>query len=390
MAKKINEEFEQAFLDIIEERAEGVWPTTARFMLRSLSMVFVGVAQSRIWMYKNAVLRYHTLGCQVISVGNLTAGGTGKTPVVETFARALTQNGRNVAILSRGYKKKKKPFSERLKAKIRRNAEKEVVADGVVSDGTTLRMDSESSGDEPFMLARNLKTVPVIVGSNRVRSGRHAIRHFNTDTIILDDGFQHLKLKQHVRIVLVDSTNPFSNGYTLPRGLLREPVKNIRRADYIFITKSKGDGSPELRKTLRALNAHAEITECRHAAKYYQHIRSGERMDLDSLKEKRIFALSGIARPLGFQQELERQGAEVIVHRTFTDHHRYTRKELSEFFMAAIQNGADAVVTTEKDAVRIPNDIDLEIPVLFLRVEIEMLSGEKNFHDWISRICFDG
>ena len=168
----------------------------------------------RLALYEHRILRSTTLGCQVISVGNLTVGGTGKTPVVEVFARALQENGRKVAILSRGYKKAELPFSVKLKNWLTFNTPTQQPP-RIVSDGERLLLDSAMGGDEPYMLATNLPKVAVLVDKDRVKSGRYAIQKLGCDTLILDDGFQYLRLKHRVDIVLVDRTNPFDNGYVL-------------------------------------------------------------------------------------------------------------------------------------------------------------------------------
>lgn len=389
MAKQQSEAFEQYMLSVIEDRREGRFEDGLRGLLRGLSVVFTGIVQLRLWLYEIGLLRYHTLGCQVLSVGNLTVGGTGKTPVVEVFARLLAANGRRVAILSRGYKREKQPFWTRMRRKFSLSAppEEEV---GVVTDGKRLLLDSAKSGDEPYMLARNLKDVAIIVGSDRVRSGRYAIKKLGCDTLILDDGFQHLRLKHRLDIVLVDATNPWGNGRCLPRGILREPIRNIERAGFIFITKSRPGGEPELRRQLRALNPVAEISECRHSPKYLEDVYDHERQPLEALRDKRVVAVSGIARPRGFERGLVNLGAEVVDHFMYNDHYRYTSQDILDVLNRAIELEADFVVTTEKDAVRFPMLEHRPIPLAFLRVEIEMLSGSEQFNEWIGRICFEG
>ena len=375
-------------LSVIQDRRDGPVENVLRGLLRGLSVVFTGAVQFRLWLYRTGLLRYHTLGCQVISVGNLTVGGTGKTPVVEVLARLLAANGRKVAILSRGYKREKLPFRTRLVNKLTFRTNK--LPPRVVADGDTVFLDSAHAGDEPYMLATNLPGVAVIVGSDRVRSGRYAIRKLGCDTLILDDGFQHLRLKHRLDVVLVDSTNPFGNHRCLPRGLLREPERNIKRAGFIFITKSRPEGELELRKRLRALNPTAEISECRHSPKWLRNIHTGDLQPLDALKGMRVVAMSGIAVPRGFENELWRLGAEVVHHRIHPDHHRYTQAEIDEAIQLAVDEQVDALVTTEKDAVRFPPIENPPIDMYFLRVEIEMLSGAEQFHEWITRICFEG
>jgi tetraacyldisaccharide 4'-kinase len=305
---------------------------------------------------------------------------------VEIFARSLQKSGRNVAILSRGYKKIQPPLLERMANKVTLREKRHPPL--VVSDGERLLLDSAAAGDEPYMLASNLRSVMVLVDKDRVKAGRYAIRELGCDTLILDDGFQYLALKHRLDIVLVDSTNAFGNRYTLPRGILREPVKNIRRAGFIFITKCKNRGNAELKQELRKLNPDAEIAECRHCARYLQDVYTREKKELPFLTGKKVAAVSGIAAPQGFEEELRRLGADVISHKCYADHHRYTQQELIDRINKSIQRGADMIVTTEKDAVRFPKIERRDLPIYFLRVEIEMLSGAEGFEERISRICF--
>ncbi len=354
--------------------------------LKQLSRLYRTIVQIRLWSYNKGILRHHTLGCQVISVGNLTVGGTGKTPVVELFARELQNEGRHVAILSRGYKKSEPPLLARLTKWLTFHDRR--TPPRVVSDGVELLLDSAMSGDEPYMLASNLPHVAVLVGKDRVKSGRYAINKLGCDTLILDDGFQYLSLKPRVQIVLVDKTNPFGNEHVLPRGILREPIRNIKRADFVFITKSDGQNTCLIKDQIRKFNTHAEIIECRHCPRYLQHVGLSTRIDLSSLAGKRIIALSGIAAPDGFEASLENYGAEIIERRRFADHHRYSQQELIDIINSARKNHAYAIITTEKDAVRFPNLGRFDVPVYFLRVDIEFLDGADDFKASIKRICF--
>ncbi len=380
------EKLENHVLAVIEGRRTGAGPTALRGVLGSLSLLFHAVVQTRLWLYRQGILRNHLLGCQVLSVGNLTVGGTGKTPVVETLARELQRRGRKVAILSRGYKKTQPTLGRRVSGLLtgRRRSQEPLV----VSDGRRLLLDSATGGDEPFMLASNLPDVAVIVGRDRVKSGRYAIQKLGCDTLILDDGFQYLRLKHRLDIALVDRTNPFGHGRLLPRGLLREPARNIRRAGFIFITKSNGDGAEDLKAMLRRLNPDAEISECRHCPRHLQDVFTRERKPLEFLKGLDVTAISAIAAPKGFEDSLRSLGARVLHHSRFADHHRYSQQELIEAINRGLARGAKALITTEKDAVRFPYIERRDLPVYFLRVEIEMLSGSEAFRDWIARICF--
>lgn len=389
MARKLEERMEAYLLDVVDGTQTGTSAALLRLLLGGLSYVFTGLVQLRLAGYRHGFLKHHTLGCQVVSVGNLTVGGTGKTPVVEMLARSLEARGRTVAILSRGYKKKKQKRTDPRTFKEKLMGVKHIAPPIVVSDGTDILVEPIYSGDEPYMLAKNLPGVSVIVGKNRVLSGQYAIRKLKCDTLILDDGFQHLALKHRLDIVLVDRTNPFDNERTLPRGLLREPVRNIKRAGFIFITKSNGDGARQLTTRLRELNPTAEISECRHCPRYLKDVFEDRQEDLKWLRGKRLLALSGIAVPGGFERELKRHGADVVHHEVFLDHHRYTLQEILDVIAKGRDLRVDAIITTEKDAVRIPHLENRPIPLLYLRVEIEMFTGQEEFDDWIRRICLE-
>ncbi len=350
------------------------------WLLKRFSRLFELIVQARLFLYDVGIMPRFHLGCQIISVGNITVGGTGKTPVVEILARELNAAGRKVAILSRGYRKKEKPWWQRL------FLGDQISPPRVVSDGKRVLLDSELGGDEPYMLARNLPGVVVLVDKDRVKSGRYAIKHFGCDMLLLDDGFQYQRLKHRHELLLVDYTNPFSNGYLLPRGILREPVKNLRRANFVFITKSNGD-TTELRRRLHALNPGAEITETRHRPCYFKNAETGERLELGWIAGKQVVALSGIAAPFGFEKSLRDMGARVMLCERFVDHHRYRQQEIIEIINQATERGLDAIITTEKDAVRLPRMEAPQIPIYYLRMEIEILEGYDNFRDCVNRIC---
>ena len=386
--REIGEQLEQFFLEVIRERRHDMVGTFLKAVLFTASRFYRRAVMFRLWMYDNRVIRNRAIGCLVVSIGNVTCGGTGKTPVVEVFARTLSQKGRRVAILSRGYRSRDRSILTKLRKKF--SSKKMEVPPRVVSDGKNLLLDSVRAGDEPFMLASNLKNVVVLVDKDRVKSGLYAIEEFGTDTLILDDGFQYLNLKAHINILLVDSTAPFDNHHVLPRGLLREPIKNIRRADYIFLTKS--DGSARLRHLkafLRRQNHLAEIIECCHKPQYLEDVfQRGNRLPLEYLKGRKVASISAIANPASFNAFLSELGGNIVEEVHFADHHRYRQQEMIDFINQAKASGAEMIVTTEKDAVRIPRLDRRDIPILFLRVQIDILSGQESFDQCISRICF--
>ena len=349
-------------------------------VLKGLSYLFLMVVSIRYFLYRTGLLRRYPLGTQVISIGNVTAGGTGKTPVTEIFARTLAAEGRKVAILSRGYRRKEAPWWQRLFTQV---IEKPLV----VSDGRRVLLDSATGGDEPYMLASNLPGVAVVVDRNRVKAGRYAVNRLGCDTLILDDGFQYQKLKHSIEVVLVDSTNPFGNGNLLPRGILREPVRNLKRADIIFLTKCRGDVSA-VKEEIRRYNTTAEIVECNHTPKVMKDVWSREEFPLDWLRDKTVCTLSGIASPKGFENSLRHLGAKVVWCERYADHHRYDASEVLYARNRTADMGADALVTTEKDAVRFPRLETAPVKCLYLRIAIEILVGGESFTQLINRICF--
>ncbi|MDD2480224.1 MAG: tetraacyldisaccharide 4'-kinase [Victivallaceae bacterium] len=382
------ENLEQYFIGLILEQRKGWFDRVMTVFLFICSRFYRMGSQFRLWMYDKRVIRNRAIGCLVVSIGNLSCGGTGKTPVVEVFAKTLHQKGRKVAVLSRGYRSKQRSLWFKLTHMFgKRKLEAPIK---VVSDGKKLLLDSTYAGDEPYMLATNLKGVPVLVDKDRVRLGLYAIEHFQTDTLILDDGFQYLDLMSHINILLVDSTDPFCNHHVLPRGLLREPIKNIRRADYIFLTKSNGGNHLRHLKTfMRRHNRRAEIIECCHRPQYVEMVYDrGKRQNLEFMRGRKIAAISGIARPESFEAFLIEHGAEVVATSRFADHHRFTENELIKFRDLAIETGAEIIMTTEKDAVRMPLINGESPPFYFLRIEIDILSGQESFDQCISRICF--
>ena len=378
------ERIETYLVKLIQEKgADRDQPVAIRILLallKVLSLLLAAAVGIRYFLYHVGILRRFPLGVQVISIGNVTAGGTGKTPVTEIFARTLAAEGRKVAILSRGYRRKEAPWWVRMFTQV-------VTPPLVVSDGRHVLLDSAEGGDEPYMLASNLPGVVVVVDRDRVKAGRYAVKRFGCDTIILDDGFQYQRLKHPIEVVLGDATNPFGNGNMLPRGILREPVRNLRRADIIFLTKCSGDVSA-VREEVRRYNQTAEIVECKHAPKSLKDVWSREEFPLSWLHGKTTCTLSGIASPKGFENSLRRLGAKVVWCERYADHHRYDSSEILYALNRTADMGADALVTTEKDAVRFPRFETTPVRCLYLRIAIEILSGAENFDQIINRICF--
>lgn len=380
------EELERWGADVIFGRAKGFRAALTRFLMRALSGIFRLLVQARLWRYRAGWKPQHHLGVQVVSIGNITVGGTGKTPVVELLARTLRDHGRKVAILSRGYKSRKlrKPQPWRDAGGKPIPAER---MPKVVSTGDDLLLDSKFAGDEPFMLARNLDRVAVVVDKNRVKSGRFAIQQLGTDTLLLDDGMQYLDLAHGIDVVLIDAGSPFGTEALLPRGTLREPPKNLRRASYILLTKCNGHPNDGLITRIRRHNRTAGIIESTHGPIHLENVFTRERRPLDFIKGKWVGAISAIAVPEAFEGALEKLGARVELRRRFADHYRFSRKEVNRFMQRCVERDMQLIVTTEKDAVRFPKPTSIDVPVYFLRIEVEILRGREIWDDLVARIC---
>ncbi|HTV62628.1 MAG TPA: tetraacyldisaccharide 4'-kinase [Verrucomicrobiae bacterium] len=380
------EDLETFVLEVIFEHRRGLKSDVTRGLLFGSSKIFQVLVKLRRWLYNSRILRDKTLGVQVIAIGNLTVGGTGKTPVVEKFARELRDAGRNVAILSRGYRSKPRPFHVWLSNKFFLRDDQ--TPPRVVSDGKSLLLDSEMAGDEPYMLASNLRDVVVLVDKDRVKSGRYAIEKFGCDTLLLDDGYQYWDLRgRRHDILLIDCQQPFGNGHLLPRGTLREPVSHLARAHTIFITKSDGD-TAGLRARIAKHNHDAGVIECVHNPLYFEDVFSGERQRLEIIKGRKVASLSGIAQPESFEKSLEKIGAELVYAKRFADHHRFTQQEILNAINRGKKRQADFIITTQKDAVRFPKIDRRDLPIYFVRVEIKIISGASDFQDCVGKICF--
>ena len=382
---RAGEAFVNYTADVIYDRRDGLGASVYGAFLKVLSYIFSGIVRLRHALYAKRILRDAPLGCLVVVVGNLTVGGTGKTPIVEKFARSLAERGRKVAVLSRGYKSKSDRPIERF---IRWITHGEPPKPKVVSDGKNILLDSELAGDEPYMLARNLPGVCVVVDKNRVRAGHYAVSELGADTLVLDDGFQYLPLHGQLQLLLVDKTNPFGNLSLLPRGILREPVSHLKRASYIFLTKSDGKKDPELERLIRKYNPAAEMIECTHKPDCAVNFEGGDREELSIFRGAKVACFCAIAAPESFESLLRQLGANIVYRKRFLDHHRFEDFELDAFFKKAKAAGADIAATTEKDAVRIRQNYKSPIPLFYLKLKIEILSGVDDFESAVEKICF--
>jgi tetraacyldisaccharide 4'-kinase len=381
---QLGDDIEKWGSDVIFGRARGLGAFVARGVFRCLSFVYAFIVGLRLKAYRQHWREQSHLGTMVISVGNLTVGGTGKTPVVEFLSRCLRDRGRRVAILSRGYKSRKLEHVQEWK-----NWDLDAREDmpKIVGDGERVLLDAAHAGDEPFMLAKNLEGVSVVVDKDRVNGGRFAVTELGADTLVLDDGLQYLKIDHELDLVLVDQNAPFGTNALLPRGTLREPPRNLCRASHIILTKCKGPTDEALLAKIRKFNPVAEIVETTHAPQYLQQVFGDGRLPLEHLDGAYIAAISGIAVPESFEGLLKKLNADVEFHRTFGDHQTFPQHAVDRFMTRCVERDIEMILTTEKDAVRFPRPQELDVPIYFLRIEIEILKGQEVWDRLIDQIC---
>ena len=343
------------------------------------SKIYGGAVKLRQKLYQQGVAKSRRLPCTVISVGNLSVGGTGKTPMTIYLANLIQNLGNKAVVISRGYKGR---------------AEK---SGGIVSDGKVLLMGPDTSGDEPYMMAAKLNNVPVIVGKNRWKSGMLAVRTFRPDVLVLDDAFQHLKLWRDLDLVLLDCRRPFGNGHMLPRGVMREPVSALSRADALILTRS--DVVPDAKKVIhdlkyRSLTADKPVFRAFHVP-YIHKVIKGENSIFEKksqsistcrpefLKGRKAFIFSGLADNDDFHRTVQGLDCFVSGCMEFPDHHSYSGVDIENIFQSAGQTNADCLVTTEKDFVRISYRNTYPVDLVVLGIEITFGDKADAFYTFI-------
>jgi tetraacyldisaccharide 4'-kinase len=315
------------------------------------SLLYRGILANRKFLYKLGIFKTHRLPCKVISVGNITVGGTGKTPAVCDIARRITQTGKSVVILSRGY---------------RRQSKEPVL---IASDGEGSILPWEKIGDEPAMMAQTLQGVPLVVGAERARSGRVAIERFAPDILLLDDAYQHLGVHRDLNILVIDAANPFGNRHVLPGGILRESLANLDRADAFLLSRTDQAANPgKLASELEQFKK--PIFKSAHRPAFLIEIVSGRKEKLDTQVSKKWFGFSGIGSPSSFRETLLALNYTLVGEKTFPDHYAYTPRDIREIKQKSAAKGADYLITTEKDAVRLPKDCLEGIWALAVRLQI--------------------
>jgi len=293
--------------------------------------------RARVAFYENNLFETRRLNAPVISVGDLTVGGAGKTPCAAFLACLLRDEGHDVAILSRGYKRESKGRVE-------------------VSNGKEILCAPDESGDEPFLLAKSCPGARVVVDRDRYAAGRWLEDRAPVSVFILDDGYQHLRLARDLNLLLIDAAEPLDHAKMVPFGRLREPPSALRRADAVIVTRSDQsfDRRPLEDAVRRFARANTPVFYAHHKMTSLIRLDDGQVAGLADFARKRVAAVSGIARPDRFIDDLERLGMEIALRRDFDDHHRYTREELAELVGRAREAQAEAIITTEKDAANLP------------------------------------
>ena len=326
-------------------------------LLTTLSYPYDWAHQLRLQAYHLRWTEAKRLPCRVISIGNLTLGGTGKTPIVKVVASLLRREGKRVCVLSRGYGGRSQS------------------AITVVSDGARCLVPPEVAGDEPVLLAEHLVGLPVIVGQDRYAAGMLAVERFGVDVIVLDDGFQHVQLARDLDILLLDAVRPFGNGRLFPRGDLRERPTGIIRADAIVLTRWEAVTATSLTALKLVLPA-LPLFYSQHEPVDLRALADGHILPLVSLKGRRILAFCGIGMPDHFRQTLQRLEAEIVAFAAFPDHHPYTRPEIEQLVLMAQQRRAELLVTTEKDGVRLRGLQPLTGQLWELRIRATIVAQE--------------
>jgi tetraacyldisaccharide 4'-kinase len=338
-------------------------------LLAAMAGSYRGLIGAREWLYARGVLHSRALDCPVVSIGNLTVGGTGKTPAVELAVRTLMELGHRPGVLSRGYG--------------RRGGGVQIVA-----DAASIRLDAEEAGDEPFLLARRLPGVPVVVGPNRYEAGRVARARFGVTSIVLDDGFQHRTLRKDLEIVMARAAQPWGNGRLLPGGPLREPLAGLGRAHLVVATGAQRlDEASEVKETASRLAPSVPVLTAVHVPTECFESSSMRFVTLAAIGGTRLLAFAGIGAPAGFRRTLREAAATVVDFQEFGDHHWYTREDLTRLERRATEMRADAFVTTEKDWVRLRPLRALQRPVYVLSVRLQLTSGESYWRAAFERVA---
>ncbi len=356
----------ERFRALVSGEARGLGAACLRGLLWLLAIPYSAVVRWRNWRYDTERANITRVEVPVVCVGNLTLGGTGKTPMVEWVAKQLRSRGLHVALVSRGYRSRPQAQAQ---------------AQGLPALGSR-----DAANDEALELAQRLPNVPHVQNPDRVAAARRAIDEFHAEVIVLDDGFQHRRLARDLDIVLLDAVMPFGFDHLFPRGMLREPITSLHRAGVVILSRADmvdGARRASIRQTVQRLAPNAAWAEVRHAPQYLLSL-DGETAPLDELREKRIAAFCGIGNPAGFRHTLDAYGYNVVDLREFPDHHAYTAADVETLSQWATDVQASALVCTHKDLVKIDNAVGA-VKLWAMIVGLEFISGQSDVENAIDR-----
>lgn len=347
----------------ITTEQRGFFPKLLRILLIPLCGLYRVIVFIRNYCFDVGIYKQKRLSCPIISIGNIVVGGTGKTPTVAAIAKLMCRNGSNVVVLLRGYK--------------RQSPEKVLL----VSDGKNRLCSMEECGDEAYMLAHQLSEIPIIVGKQRFLTGEAAISQFNSDLLILDDGYQHRQLERDLNILTIDATQPYGTGSLLPIGTLREPKSSIKRADIIILTRTDAVGIniKQLKAEVNQLAPTTPILESVHKpTALYQLNRTDDNsmIPLNNLSGKRLLAVCGIGNPNAFVKTLEKHNPDEVKLLAFPDHHVYSESDGEQLKYQMEKCGAEWIITTQKDEQKLTS-LNTDLPILVLAIELVITEGEK-------------
>ncbi len=365
-------DFKNEYLNLINsKKKKNFLASIIFFILQLLSYLFLFGWWIKKVSYRTRMFKKLKLSCPVISIGNLTTGGTGKTPLVIKLATHFTNAGKRVAILTRGYGR-----SQKLS---------EIVW---VSNGKEILATPAESGDEAVLIAKKVPQAAVVVGHNRYVVGKEVIQKFNPDLIILDDGFQRrFNLHRNLDILLIDALNPFSSGYVLPAGLLREPMQCLSEANVIILNKvDLISNAQDIKTIIESYNSRAYLMESVYRPVALKNVLTGEKIKPDDLDDHSVGVFSGIANPLSFIRTLEQFHILVQHAYHFKDHYTYSKEKLLEIVQDVKKHGVTHLITTEKDLVKIPLDENYGIPILVLEIELEIFKGKTRWENILKNI----
>ncbi|MFW6147352.1 MAG: tetraacyldisaccharide 4'-kinase [Thermodesulfobacteriota bacterium] len=331
------------------------------------SLIYSAGVRLRLMAYRKGLLKAKSLPAFVVSVGNITAGGTGKTPFVAMLGDWASRREYSTAILSLGYKRKK--------------SGRESV---VVSDGKGNISSVYDAGDEPILLARKLPSTPVLISKDRYAIGEMAIRRFASELLLLDDGYQYLALKRDLNVLLIDTKRQFGNTSLLPLGPLREPFEGIKRADLIVLTRcSNNYREDELKEFLNKIVPTKPVVHSRHLPDKLLFPRTGEAHPPQILQEKHVMAFAGIANTDDFLEMITGLGAHVVGFKEYPDHYAYGASDFEELASWSKRSEVDFLLTTEKDWVRIDETVGAHLNIGVLAITMELLEGDRGLFDII-------